>query len=157
VFSDSSTEEVGSYIELKQTIRDWYHENGGHPTPNDRPRLVLPIEVINDAGEIIAIETPEALRELREACGPRPHGPHGEPCFTLNFPITIAFSDSTEVIVNSREEFKAAVDAWREANPGQHAHPHLIFPLSVTLTEDGSVIEVDSPMALRELKRDCRG
>ncbi len=155
-FSDGTTAEVNSYLELKQAIRLWFHTNGGHPSPQDRPKLVLPIQVINEAGEVITIETPEELKALREECGPRPHGPQGEPCFTLNFPLTISFVDSTEVVVNSREEFKAAVQAWREANPGQHAHPHLVFPLSVTLT-DGTIVDVENPMELRDLKRDCRG
>lgn len=155
-FTDGTTAEAGDYKELKQAIRTWYHENGGHPTKADHPTLVLPIQVINEAGEIITVETLEQLKELREECGPRPGGPHGEPCFTLNFPVTITFVDSTEVEVNSREEFKAAVQAWREANPGLHGHPKLVFPLSVTLT-DGTIVEVENPLALRELKRACRG
>lgn len=156
MFRDGSTAEAGDYMALKQVIRTWFHENGGHPRPGDRPKLVLPIEVINDAGEIITIETPEELKALREECGPRPNGPHGEPCFTLNFPVTIAFADSSQVEVNSREEFKDAVLAWKEANPDQHARPHLVFPITVTMT-DGTIVEVENPLALRELKRACRG
>lgn len=155
-FSDGTTAEAGSYIELRQAIRTWYHENGGRPTKADHPTLVLPIQVINEAGEIITVETLAQLKELREECGPRPGGPHGEPCFTLNFPVTISFADSSQVEVNSREEFKDAVLAWKEANPDQHARPHLVFPLSVTMT-DGTVVQVESPLALRELKRECRG
>jgi hypothetical protein len=155
-FSDGTTAEVGDYKELKQAIRTWYYENGGHPTKADHPTLVLPIQVINEAGEIITIETPEQLKELREECGPRPGGHHGEPCFTLNFPVTISFADSSQVEVNSREEFKDAVLAWKEANPDQHARPHLVFPITVTMT-DGTEVEVENPLALRQLKKDCRG
>ncbi len=155
-FSDGSTAEVGSYKELRQAIRSWFHNNGGHPTHADRPKLVLPIQVINEAGEVITVETPEQLKALREECGPRPDGHHGEPCFTLNFPLTISFVDGTTVEVNSREEFKAAILAWKEENPDQHARPKLVFPISVTLT-DGTVVDVESPLALRQLKKDCRG
>ncbi len=155
-FSDGSTAEVGSYLELRQAIRAWFHNNGGHPTPADRPKLVLPIQVINEAGEVITIETPEELKALREECGPRPGDHHGEPCFTLNFPLTISFSDGSEVEVNSKEEFRDAVLAWKEANPDQHARPRLVFPLSVTLA-DGTVVEVSSKEELIQLKKDCRG
>ena len=156
-FNDGTTAEVGSYAEMKEAVRNWFQGSGGHHQMHViRPKLVLPIQVINEAGEIITIETPEQLKELREECGPRPGGHHGEPCFTLNFPVTISFADSSQVEVNSREEFKDAVLAWKEANPDQHARPHLVFPITVTMT-DGTEVEVENPLALRQLKKDCRG
>ena len=176
-FSDSTTTSVGSYDELKQAIRDWFLANGikpghgmghhGHGGPAagvNKPTLVLPIQVINDAGEIITISTLEELQALRALCNPDQGGPGnggpghhgGEPCFTINFPLTISFSDSSTVVVNSNEELHAATKTWNENNPGQHARPEFVFPITVTLA-DGTQVVVNNREELRALKEDCRG
>mgnify|MGYP003380906717 CR=1 FL=1 len=91
----------------KRQIRDWFVANdirpghGGHHGGINKPRLVLPIQVITDEGEIITIETQEELRELRALCNPGQGGPGnggpghhgGEPCFTISFPLTVSFPD----------------------------------------------------------------
>ena len=198
-FADSSIVSVGSYDELKQAIRDWVVANGGRPGPNQRPKLVLPIQVITETGEIVTVETPEQLRELRNSCdpvlggpgGPGHHGGHGgggdtilpggggdslghggghhggghggpgnggpgTPCFTLNFPITLAFPDSSQVTVNTPEELQNAVRTYNQNNPGQHARPEFVFPISVTLS-DGTVVTVNNEEELRAIKDACRG
>ncbi len=163
-FADSTTAEVGDYDELKQAIREWFLANGGRPRPWNRPTLVLPIQVINEAGEVITVETPEELKELRALCNPGhghggPGGGHhggGGPCFTLAFPITLAFPDSTQVTVNSKEEFRVAIKTWNDNNPGKHVHPQFVFPITVTL-RDGTLVTVNSKEELRALKEDCRG
>ncbi len=172
-FSDSTTTVVGSYEELKQAIRDWFvandvrpgHGHGGHHGGViNKPTLVLPIQVINDAGEIITIATVEELKALRALCNPGQGGPGnggpgyhgGEPCFTINFPLTISFADSTQVVVNSNEELKAATRTWNQNNPGLHARPEFVFPITVTLSDSTQVV-VNSREELRALKEDCRG
>jgi hypothetical protein len=197
-FADSSTAIVNSYDEMKQAMRDWFEANGGgagngggHGGPHGhggpgglgRPFIVLPFQVINEAGEIITIETPEQLAEIRALCNPGGgdmdttghgggndtigHGHHGHggpggggpgsgPCFTLNYPLSVMFADSSVVLVNSKEELQAAVIAWHEANPGQHVRPEFVFPLSVTLA-DGTVVTVNSRDEIRALKEACRG
>jgi hypothetical protein len=172
-FADSTTTTVGSYDEMKQVIREWFQANGGQPgngghghhghhgglNPN-KPTLVLPIQVINEAGEIITIETIEELQEIRALCNPGGGGGNGghggAPCFTLNFPITVMFADSSVVTVNSKEELREATHAWHQNNPGQRPHPEFVFPISVTL-EDGTVVTVNSREELRALKEACRG
>ena len=180
-FADSTTATVGSYEEMKQAIRDWFQANGGRPHRFNKPTLVLPIQVINEAGEIITVETVEQLKELRALCNPRGggmdttgnggpggghggghggpggHGNHGgAPCFTLNFPLSVMFPDSSVVLVNSKEELKAATQAWHQNNPGQPARPEFVFPITVTL-EDGTIVTVNSRDELRALKEVCRG
>ena len=160
-FSDSTTVEVASFEAMRLAIRNWFVANGGHPKPFNRPTIVLPIEVINQAGEVITVETLEELKELRELCGPHhggPGGPHGGggPCFTLVFPITFSFADSTQVTVNSPQELRAAAHAWNQNNPGQHARPQFVFPITVTL-RDGTQVVVNNREELRALKEDCRG
>lgn len=164
-FSDSTTTEVGSYEELKQAIREWYQANGGKPRPWHHPTLVLPIQVINDAGEVITVETREELRELRELChaslggnGGHGGGHHGDggPCFTLVFPVTLQFADSTQVTVNSKEEMRQAIHTWKENHPDQKARPEFVFPITVAL-RDGTEVIINSREELRALKEDCRG
>jgi len=169
-FSDSTTTVVGSYVELKQAIRDWFVANdirpghGGHHGGINKPRLVLPIQVITDEGEIITIETQEELRELRALCNPGQGGPGnggpghhgGEPCFTISFPLTVSFPDSSQVVVNSTEELRDATRTWNQNNPGQHVRPRFVFPITVTLS-DGTQVVVNSRAELRALKEDCRG
>jgi hypothetical protein len=135
-----------------------HHGNGG-PAGLGRPIIVLPFQVINEAGEIITIETIEQLKELRALCNPggTGGGHHGgAPCFTLNFPITVMFADSSVVTANSKEELRAATQAWHLNNPGQRPRPEFVFPITVTL-QDGTQVVVNSREELRALKEDCRG
>ena len=90
--------------------------------------------------------------------GPKggPGGPGGEPCFTLNFPLTISFPDGTQVVVNTKEEIKAAARAWNMSNPGLHTRPVFVFPITVTL-RDGTLLVVNSKEELIALKEECRG
>ena len=168
-FADSTTATVESYEDLKQAIREWFQANGqnghgGHGHHGGgvhKPSLVLPIQVINQDGEIITVETQEELAELRKLCNPdgngNGNGGHGQgPCFTLNYPITVMFADSSVVTVNSKEELREATHAWHVDNPGQRPHPEFVFPISVILA-DGTVVTVNSREELRALKEECRG
>jgi hypothetical protein len=121
-FSDSTSVEVASFEAMRQAIRSWFVANGGHPKPFNRPTIVLPIEVINQAGEVITVETLEELKELRELCGPHhggggPHG--GRPCFALVFPVTFSFQ-TAPVTVNSHRSYGSS-SCRNQNNPGQHA------------------------------------
>lgn len=170
-FADSTTAVVNSYDEMKLAIRTWFEANGGGngngghhgnggPSDLGRPVIVLPFQVITETGEIVTIETIEQLREIRALCnqgGPGgPGGPGGAPCFTLNFPLTISFPDGTQVVVNTKEEIKAASRAWNMNNPGEHARPVFVFPITVTL-QDGTLLVVNSKEELITLKEECRG
>ncbi|MEO6131805.1 MAG: hypothetical protein ABIQ02_08145 [Saprospiraceae bacterium] len=174
-FSDSSTVEVTDYPSLKLAIRDWYVANGGHPQPNNRPRLVFPIQVINAAGEIIDVATPQAMKDLIALCAPvlggghhggggkdslhhggGHHGGGDGPCFRVVFPVTVSFPDSTQVTVNSQEELKQAAHDWQINNPGQHGRPEFVFPITVTL-KDGTQVVVNNREELRAIKDACRG
>lgn len=172
-FADSSIVSVNSYQELRQAIRTWFESTGNTPHHGVRPTLVFPYQVINEAGEIITVENQEQLAELLALCRPHhgggPGGPgnggghghgghggnHGDPCFTLVYPVTFQFSDSTQVTVNSSEELHAAVHAWKENNPNTPAKPEIVFPVTVTL-RDGTQVVVNSAAELKAIKEDCR-
>ena len=70
---------------------------------------MLPITVISETGETIAVNTLDELKALRESCGKgyfagrafRGHASNCTPCFTINFPVTVKFPDgSTQQAAN---------------------------------------------------------
>ncbi len=75
-------------------------------------------------------------------------------CYELVFPITINYADSSSATLNSYEELKAAIRAYKEANPDATEKPELSYPLEV-LTEEGEIIVVNNQEELRELRSAC--
>ncbi len=163
ILPDSTTQEVASYDELKQAIRDYFQSNGGHPRPHHKPSLVFPFDVLNEAGEIITVATQEELHALRAACinanygnGHNGHLGRDRACFKPVFPLTVQFPDSTQAVVAGPRELKLAIREWRQANPGAPGHTEFVFPFTVQL-RDGTQVIVNSREELRALKEDCRG
>ncbi|MFN0213908.1 MAG: hypothetical protein ACKVT2_06595 [Saprospiraceae bacterium] len=167
VLPDGSTQEVNSYEEIKLALRTYFGTHGGGPRPHhsDRPLLSFefPISVINEDGDIITMDSDEELRRLRADCagatfgnhGPRGHGDHGLACFEIVFPITIAFPDGTTAEVADRQALRQLLRTWRENNPGATQRPRIVFPITVKMDDDGSLVTVNSPQELRQLKQDC--
>jgi hypothetical protein len=162
-FPDSTTQEVLSYEELKQAIRDWYESNNQMPRPHNRPHLVFPYEVITEDGEVISISNFQELMDLRRACiaavfGPNHHGHLGKDrhCFKPVFPFTLEFPDGDLVTVNNPQELQQAIRAWKQENPGSHERPEFVFPITVQL-RDGTQVVVNSAAELAALKEECRG
>jgi len=75
-------------------------------------------------------------------------------CYELVFPVTISFSDGSTAEVDSYETFKAAVKAWKIANPRVRTRPSIDFPYDV-INADGELITVDDLAEQRELKIAC--
>ncbi|MBT8191485.1 MAG: hypothetical protein KJO29_13725 [Bacteroidia bacterium] len=76
-------------------------------------------------------------------------------CFELVFPITIEFPDATTAEVDSYENMKETIRAWKEANVDNEDRPQLVYPIDV-INEDGEVITVTDKTELIELKKECR-
>lgn len=162
-FADGTTQEVGSYEELKQAIREWYQGMNVRPRPALRPHLAFPYDVINEDGEIITVSTLEELVALRRACiasvyGSNHHGHLGKDrhCFKPVFPFTLEFPDGSQVAVNTPLELRQAIRTWKQANPDSTERPEFVFPITVQL-RDGTQVVVNTPEELRALKADCRG
>jgi hypothetical protein len=162
-FVDNTTVEVSDYDALRQAIRDWYQANAGDYHRPNRPRLVLPFDVLNDAGEVITVSTQEELMALRQACivdtfGPNHHDHLGKdrPCFRPVFPLTLSFPDGTQGTYNTPLELQQAIRAWKSAHPDSQQRPEIVFPITVQ-KKDGTQVVVNSPEELRALKADCRG
>ncbi|MEM1319654.1 MAG: hypothetical protein AAGG75_05320 [Bacteroidota bacterium] len=158
-FADSSSATVNSYEELIEAIRSYKEAN---PDATEKPALSYPIEVINEDGELIAINNREELRELRRACpknffgtkGHRGHRKRACACFRLVYPLTLQFPDGSTADATDRAELKSLVRTWKAENPDATERPELVFPIDV-LMEDGTTMSVDSKEALRELKQSC--
>jgi len=76
-------------------------------------------------------------------------------CFDFVFPITIEFSDETQVEVEDYEGLRTTIRDWKEANPDAEERPNLAFPLEV-IDEEGNITSIASQEELRELAKECR-
>lgn len=168
-FPDSTNQEVNSYEEMKQAIRDWFQSTNTRPRPHFRPFLHLrpfltfPYEVITEDGELISISNFQELMDLRRACiaavfGPNHHGHLGKDraCFKPVFPFTLEFPDGTLATVTTPRELQQALREWKQANPDSHERPEFVFPITVKL-RDGTEVVVNSAAELAALKEECRG
>ena len=161
IFPDDSEAEVGSYDELRSTIRAWKEAN---PDATSRPSLAFPVEVTTEDGEVISVADQEELHELKKECrksyyGKNHHRDHkgrGDYCFEVVFPLTIEYPDGTTAEAIDADALKELVRAWKEANGRDAGRPHIAFPIQVEM-EDGSIVDVESREALKELKTTCSG
>lgn len=76
-------------------------------------------------------------------------------CFELVFPVTIEFPDATTAEVDSYQNLKETVRAWKEANLDSNQRPQLVYPIDV-INEDGEVITVADKSELIALKKECK-
>lgn len=171
---DSSVVTVNSYQEIVDALQAYYEANGtgsgnghGHGHGHGgafRPRLdfVYPISVVSEDGEVITVNNQDELRALRAECagsfghhGPAGHCQQGLSCFEIVFPITLEFPDSTTASAGSRQELHQLIRDWRQANPGVQGRPHIVFPITVQMTADSSLVTVNSRDELRALKESC--
>ena len=158
-FEDGTTISGETYEELVAAIREWKEAN---PDVRAYPSFVFPIEVISEEGEVISVASKEELRALKRACrrnyfdnhGPRGHGRNCMPCFSIVFPVTIAFPGGTTAEAASRAELKSLVRDWKAVNPDAEERPALVFPIEVEL-EDGTLVPVGSKEELEALRESC--
>ncbi len=157
---DGSTVEVNSYDDMKLALRAWFAANGAGRT---RPSFVFPVSVISQDGDIITIDTDEGLARVRAACTrsafaghtPRGHADRVLSCFDIVFPMTIQFPDGSTATAADRRALQQLIRIWRQNNPGATERPHLTFPVTVKMTDDGSVVTLNSREELRDLKAGC--
>ena len=76
-------------------------------------------------------------------------------CFEFVFPIDFIMPDDTSITLESRADW-VLIKQWYDENDDVDERPTLVFPVSITLKEDGSVqtlIDVDD---LNEVMQNCR-
>ena len=157
-FVDESTAEVTDYRNLHETIVNWFTENDVEKSKENKPQLIFPIQVLNEEGEIVNVETQEALMELRKECPRRGKckGKNGRGfrCFSLVFPITVTI-DGEDITFANRMTLKAAIRAYKMEAGDEAVRPTLVFPITVEY-DDETQVTVNSKEELQALKKDCR-
>ena len=78
-------------------------------------------------------------------------------CYTVVFPVTLAFPDRTSVEVASAAEARVAVRNWVEAGGRTQdgRRPSLQYPYAVQLA-NGSVVDVDGDRVMQRIIAGCR-
>ncbi len=76
-------------------------------------------------------------------------------CYEFVFPLTISFPDESTAQVESYEDMRETIAAWKESNPDAEQRPELVFPLEV-ISEEGEAMTVSSSKELLALRRACR-
>ena len=76
-------------------------------------------------------------------------------CFEFVFPIDFIMADDSSITLNSKEDWSLIKD-WHEANPDATERPQLVFPVEVTLKEDGSTQTLIDNDELKAIKDSCK-
>jgi len=146
--------EVEDREAMREVMKAWKEAN---PDSAERPVFEFPFKVELKNGEFKEIQSIEQLKELHKLCSDRKkHRPLFKLCFDVIFPISIAFPGvDVPVEVAGFEEFKAAMKAWKEANPDSDLRPQIIFPIEVVFDDQDAVVVVADMEELKELLKDC--
>jgi hypothetical protein len=149
---DGTILEVTSHEDAKAQIIAWKSEN---PDVKGRPHLVFPIDLIDADGNLISVESKEELREIIKECKKDFIANHDKPCFKLQFPVSIEFPNGTIVSFDDRKELKMVLRKWKKDHPFAQERPKLVFPVTVIMKEDGTLVTLESKEALIALKEAC--
>lgn len=76
-------------------------------------------------------------------------------CFEFVFPIDFIMPDDSSITLNSKEDW-TLIRTWYQDNPTITERPELVFPVDITLKEDGSVQTLLNREELIAVKQNCR-
>lgn len=76
-------------------------------------------------------------------------------CFEVVYPISILLPDNTTIEVESMEDAKSQLQAWKENNPDAEERPSVVYPIEV-ITQDSETVSVEDKAALKALKKECK-
>ncbi len=157
-FPDDTSTSSEDYDMLRESISAWKEAN---PDAEERPSLAFPIELTTENGEVVSVESREALIELRRECKRDFIRSRNNirrfvrrACFDLVYPISIEFSDGSIVEASSQAALKRALRAWKRRAGERAERPSLIFPITVEF-EDGTQVTVNDRVELVALKDSC--
>lgn len=158
-FVDGTTAEVSDYENLHETVKAWFEENDVERSKENKPQLIFPLQVLNKEGEIIDVDSEEALAELRSECpriGKCKKGKRGRgfKCFSLVYPVTITI-DGEDQTFEDKMALKAAVRAYKQEAGEDFERPTLVFPVTIEY-EDGTQVEIASQDDLIAAKEACQ-
>lgn len=152
-FPDGTSVTANSMQEARLAGKEWKENN---PDIEGRPKLSFPVELINDEGDLLTVDSRQELRKLIRECRKEQFQNHkGRVCFKLVYPVGIVFPDGTSTEFEDRMTMKLALREWRMNNPDADERPSLDFPQDVEMKEDGTIVTVNSREELKELKDNC--
>lgn len=155
-FADGTTATVEDKAAKKAAVEAWRAAN---PDATERPSLVFPFDVQLRDSSVVTLDSEEALATLKETCGGGKggnRGGRGNKCFKPVYPITIVLPDGTTATVEDKAGKRAAIQAWKEANPDAEGRIKATagFPLTVELADETQVT-LNSQEELDALKETC--
>ena len=80
-------------------------------------------------------------------------------CFTLVYPVEIAYPDGSVTAAADGEELRGQIRSYLMASPAnlrRRARPTLVYPVAIQLA-DGTLDEVDTRLEFAARLRECRG
>ncbi|MEM9544591.1 MAG: hypothetical protein AAGA77_01390 [Bacteroidota bacterium] len=159
-FIDGTTAEVSDYENLHETVKAWFEENEIEKSRENKPQLIFPIQVVNQEGEVIDVDSEEALAELKSEC-PRigkkcKKGKRGKgfKCFSLVFPVTLTIGGVDQTF-EDKDAMKEAIQAYKEEAGEDFERPTLVFPVTIEY-DDGTQAEIASKEELDAAKEACK-
>lgn len=78
-------------------------------------------------------------------------------CFTLVFPVSIVYPDSTQVTYDDIETLTADVAAWVAANEGTTGHPHIVLPVDILIAGDTTATTIEQFSQIHDIVHNCLG
>ncbi len=151
VLPDGTTGVADDEDGFEMIIKDWYAAN---EESEEKPTFQYPIQIKVDE-EVVDINSDEELDAAFEGCYDKDEFEDYEDCFTLNFPVDIAYPDGTTATADSDETLEDLVKTWYEANEDSEEDIDLVYPVMVTMEEDGSVATVEDKEGFEVLKEGC--
>ncbi len=153
--ADGSTTTVNDEDAFIQAIEDAIFNDG------DVPMIAFPIQVINEDDITVTVADEEALFDIFEDCFGDWDDDCGcedddfEECFEINYPITLIMPDGSQVTVNDDDALETAIDNYYDANPNDTSDISVVYPITVTMFEDSSIVTISDDDELDELFEDC--
>ena len=161
VFPDAFTKSVNSYKEMKEVLVEWRKET---PRVRTKPSLLFPYEVVNENGEVIAVENQEEQRTLRIEClknffstnNPKGFGDRPKLCFKPVYPFELIFPNGTTIKMVNGESRKLLYGILKDLKKNDiKVRPQFVYPIIVEL-EDGTKVEVKNKDELKALIQSCK-
>jgi hypothetical protein len=150
---DGSVQVANSNEALDDIFFTWFENH-----PNDStgfPELVYPFQIQMTNGDIVTVNNPEEFYAALEPCYGGGDEDDWNECFHISYPITVVFPDGSNVPVGRDDELIASVDAWYLNNPNREEDPTLLYPITVTMTADNTIVTVNNDEELEALFEEC--
>jgi hypothetical protein len=161
IFADSTETEVFDREEFITAVRTWKENN---PSTAGKPKLKLPVTIERLDGELFYVETHEQIQELRRECAVFNHKHRAckhyarfldNKCFEVELPISVIMSDGHIIEIEKKRDIVKVLKEWKKDRPDEV--PEIMFPITVTMKEDNTEVEIPDFDAWETLIEECKG